>query len=96
MTSERRSRGAGYTVRGRGRLTPEAVRRVRFRRARGLRGLNPKDVDYFVVQVSKDMASLYGELAEVYAENHRIKTALRAWQSEQARHASSGCDRPSP
>jgi len=96
MTAERRSRGAGYPARGRGRLTPEAVRQVRFRRARGLRGLNPEDVRYFVAQVSEDMASLYGELAEVYAENHRIKAALRAWQSEQARHAGSGRDRPIP
>lgn len=30
------------------------------------------------------MASLYQELATVYAENHRIKTALHDWQSRYA------------
>ncbi|WP_170047389.1 hypothetical protein [Couchioplanes caeruleus] len=37
----------------------------------------------FITRVADDMASLYRELADVYAENHRVKAALAAWQSEQ-------------
>jgi DivIVA domain-containing protein len=90
VTGARRSRETGYLVRGRGRLTPEAIRRVRFRRAPTFSGLNPDDVRHFVAQVSADMASLYSELAEVYSENERIKNALRTWQSGQATRS----DRP--
>ncbi|WP_155123542.1 MULTISPECIES: hypothetical protein [unclassified Actinoplanes] len=49
-----------------------------------LQGVRADDVRQFVNQVSKDIASLYEELAAVYAENYRIKTALRDWQSAQA------------
>jgi DivIVA domain-containing protein len=83
MIAGRSPHGGSYPVRGRGRLTPDAVRRIRFRRVRGLsRGVSADDVRHFVDQVSTDMASLYDELAAVYAENHRIKAALRDWQSE--------------
>ena len=58
---------------------------IRFTPASRLRrGVSVQDVRRFVAQVADDMASLYGELAEVYAENHRIKAALHAWQAEQA------------
>jgi DivIVA domain-containing protein len=69
----------------RGRLTPEAIHKVHFRRSPSLLGgLSPDDVETFVDQVAADMASLYRELATVYAENHRIKTALHDWQSRYA------------
>jgi DivIVA domain-containing protein len=85
VSSARHTQTGDYSVRGSGRLTPKAVREVRFRRSHGLsRGLRAEDVRQFVDQVSDDMASLYDELAAVYAENHRIKTALRDWQSTQA------------
>ncbi|GIF16749.1 DivIVA domain-containing protein [Actinoplanes teichomyceticus] len=83
MSGAQRSGGRAYPARGRGRLTPEAVRAIRFRRSSGLhRGLSAEDVRHFLEQVSADMASLYDELAAVYSENHRIKAALRDWQSK--------------
>lgn len=61
------------------------MRAVRFHLASRLRrGISAHEVLRFVVQVADDMASLYQELAEVYAENHRLKAALHAWQTEQA------------
>lgn len=77
--------GRTFPARSRGRLTPDAVRAVRFAsESRLRRGVSVQAVRRFVAQVADDMASLYGELAEVYAENHRIKAALHAWQAEQA------------
>lgn len=76
--------GRSYPVHSRGRLTPDAILTVRFRAAGGLRrGVDPNDVQGFVTRVADDMASLYRELAEAHAENHRVKAALAAWQSEQ-------------
>ncbi|WP_199513322.1 hypothetical protein [Nucisporomicrobium flavum] len=49
--------------------------------------MKPEEAQRFVDQVADDMASLYEELAEVYAENHRIKAALHAWQAEQVESA---------
>lgn len=84
-----------YTVGTRGRLTPEAIQRVQFRRAaRFSGGLSPDDVAGFVDQVAADMASLYQELAAVYAENHRIKTALHDWQSRYAPTVTASAHRP--
>ncbi|WP_430791722.1 DivIVA domain-containing protein [Actinoplanes sp. G11-F43] len=96
MTGTRGTPGGSYPVRDRGRLTPDAVRRIRFRRAEGLRrGLKTEDVRQFIDQVSKDMASLYDELAQVYTENHRIKAALRDWQSNHGAPSTSYRDRSS-
>ena len=95
MSGARQVRGGGYPVRSRGRLTPEAVRKIRFRRTAVLgRGVSAEDVRHFVDQVSTDMASLYDELASVYAENHRIKTALRDWQSKHGAPPACLRDRP--
>jgi DivIVA domain-containing protein len=94
MIAGRSPHVGSYPVRGRGRLTPDAVRRIRFRRVRGLsRGVSADDVRHFVDQVSTDMASLYNELAAVYAENHRIKAALRDWQSEHVPSPAASRDR---
>ncbi|GAA4939143.1 DivIVA domain-containing protein [Actinoplanes utahensis] len=96
MSATRGTHGGGYPVRDRGRLTPDAVRRIRFRRSDGLRrGLKAEDVRHFIDQVSEDMASLYDELAQVYAENHRIKAALRDWQSKHGAPPTSYRDRAS-
>lgn len=77
--------GPYYPAHSRGRLTPDAILNVRFRAAGGLRGgVDPNDVQSFITRVADDMASLYRELAEVHAENHRVKAALAAWQKEQA------------
>ncbi|WIM97095.1 hypothetical protein ACTOB_000589 [Actinoplanes oblitus] len=66
---------------------------MRFRRTAGfLQGVRADDVHQFVDQVSEDVASLYDELATVYAENYRIKTALRDWQSAQAVPSSAAHD----
>ncbi|BCJ44260.1 hypothetical protein GCM10010168_10730 [Actinoplanes ianthinogenes] len=77
MSGAPHTQTSSYSIRGRGRLTPDGVREISFRRSHGLgRGLRAEDVRQFIDQVSDDMASLYDELAAVYAENHRIKTAV--------------------
>jgi DivIVA domain-containing protein len=51
----------------------------------GRRGLDPAEVDDFLHRVAGDLASLYAALEQVREENHRIKEALRQWQTRQAR-----------
>ncbi|PWU51810.1 cell division protein DivIVA [Micromonospora sp. S4605] len=67
-------------------LLPWQVRERRFPPTRlGRRGLNPDDVYAFLDRVALDMTALHDALAESRRETARIKLALRAWQSDQAR-----------
>lgn len=67
-------------------LRPWQVRERQFRPTRlGRRGLDPREVGEFLDRVAGDLATVYDALAESRRETDRIKTALRRWQSEQAR-----------
>lgn len=67
-------------------LRPWQVRERRFRLSPlGRRGLDPQEVREFLDRVAGDLAVVYDALAESRREIDRIKTALRHWQSEQAR-----------
>lgn len=52
----------------------------------GRRGLDPTEVDEFLRRVAGDLAYLYATLDRAREENERIKSALREWQTRQARH----------
>lgn len=59
------------------------VSRREFRRTR--RGYDPAEVAAFLGQVAADLAYIHAELARSREETVRVKEALRAWQSRQAR-----------
>lgn len=64
------------------RLHPEQVRRIRFRRTRlGRRGLAEEQVYAFLRAVVDELTARDGVEASLQAENVRLKTALRQWQS---------------
>ncbi|MDG4760749.1 DivIVA domain-containing protein [Micromonospora sp. WMMD710] len=64
------------------RLCPEQVRRIRFRRTKlGRRGLAEEQVYAFLRAVVDDLTARDGVEAGLRAENARLKTALRQWQS---------------
>ena len=67
-------------------LHPAQVRARNFRLTRfGRRGLDPADVQRFLDRVALDLARAYDTAEQARHETHRIKDALRRWQSEQAR-----------
>jgi DivIVA domain-containing protein len=53
---------------------------------RGRRGVDAAEVADFLHRVADDLATLYAALGGSREETYRIKTALRQWQSRQARH----------
>ncbi|MEV4627027.1 DivIVA domain-containing protein [Micromonospora sp. NPDC049523] len=69
------------------RLRPEQVRLTRFRRTRiGRRGLAEEQVYAFVRRVTDELVAREATEAALREENLRLKEALRAWHTEQARH----------
>lgn len=67
------------------RLDPHRVRAMIFRRASlPRRGLDPTAVYAFAARVAAELEARERDLAVVRAENIRIKTALRDWQSQMA------------
>jgi cell division septum initiation protein DivIVA len=67
------------------RLSPEKVRGRGFSRAPlGRRGLSEDEVSQFCARVAEEISHWEAENANLRAENDRLKTALRQWQSEQA------------
>ncbi|MFI6824429.1 DivIVA domain-containing protein [Micromonospora sp. NPDC050187] len=82
----RRADGAPYRSRYCVPLLPAQVRDRRFRRTRlGRRGLDPEDVQRFLDRVALELADAQEAAERARRETHRIKDALRRWQSEQAR-----------
>jgi DivIVA domain-containing protein len=68
------------------RLRPDQVRATRFARTRlGHRGLAEDQVYAFVRRVVDELVARDAAEAALREENIRLKEALRAWQSEQAR-----------
>ncbi|MEU8424012.1 DivIVA domain-containing protein [Micromonospora sp. NPDC048835] len=64
------------------RLCPEQVKRIRFRRTKvGRRGLAEEQVYAFLRAVVDELTARNGVEAGLRAENARLKTALRRWQS---------------
>jgi DivIVA domain-containing protein len=65
------------------RISAERIRSAKFGRTPlGRRGFNEDDVTDFVHRVAEDVRVLEAELANLRAENARIKGALREWQSQ--------------
>jgi DivIVA domain-containing protein len=76
------------------RLRPEQVRAVRFGRTRfGCRGLAEEQVYAFVRRVVDELVARDAAEAGLREENIRLKEALRAWQSQQARARSGNAGR---
>ncbi len=48
------------------------------------RGVDAGEVGVFLDRVADDLEQLYRDLAGTREQNHRIKDALRRWQSQQA------------
>lgn len=68
------------------RLRPEQVRAMRFGRTRfGRRGLAEEQVYAFVRRMVDELVARDAAEAGLREENIRLKEALRAWQSQQAR-----------
>lgn len=66
-------------------IRPWQVRNQRFRPAGvATRGLDPVEVGAFLDRVAHDLGILYAELDRTWEQNHRIKEALRRWQTTQA------------
>ncbi|GAA2717060.1 DivIVA domain-containing protein [Micromonospora olivasterospora] len=66
-------------------LRPADVRTRRFGRTRlGRRGLDPDEVLTFLDRVAAELADAQRAAERARGETHRIKDALRRWQSEQA------------
>lgn len=75
-------------------LWPSQVRQQRFPLTRfGRRGLDPQEVQEFLSRVAGDLAAAYDALAQSRDETHRVKEALRRWQSEQATRRNQRCYR---
>jgi len=65
------------------RLTPEQIRTNRFGRSPlGRRGYNEDEVDQFTHRLAEELASRDAEVVRLIDENHRLKHAMRTWQSE--------------
>lgn len=61
---------------------PDDVRRVRFAPARRLRrGLDPRQVYSFLAHLATVLEARDRQIRAVWAENDRLKAALRSWQS---------------
>lgn len=78
------ARGTAYRSRGGGPLRPWQVRDRLFT-PRGRHGVDAAEVRAFLDRVADDLAACYAEVARAHAENDRIKTALREWQTDLAR-----------
>ncbi|MGW0503204.1 DivIVA domain-containing protein [Micromonospora sp. NPDC003241] len=64
------------------RLCPDQVKQIRFRRTRfGRRGLAEEQVYGFLRAVVDELTARDGVEAGLRAENARLKSALRDWQS---------------
>ncbi|MEV0005103.1 DivIVA domain-containing protein [Micromonospora sp. NPDC050980] len=67
-----------------GPLTPARIEAIRLPLTSRLRrGYRIDDVDAVLRRLAHELAERSRQLSVVAAENHQIKTALRAWQSEQ-------------
>ncbi|WP_239098728.1 DivIVA domain-containing protein [Micromonospora qiuiae] len=85
QTFGRRGPGASRLAR----LCPDQVRRIRFRRTRlGRRGLAEQQVYAFLRAVVDELTARDRVEAGLRAENARLKTALREWQTSIARRSS--------
>lgn len=64
-------------------LSPDQVRKVRFRRTRfGRRGLAEEHVYAFLRRVVDELVARDAAEASIREENTRLKRALRDWQSQ--------------
>jgi DivIVA domain-containing protein len=64
-------------------MTPEQVRATRFARSQlGRRGYNEDDVNQFAHRLAEELAARDAEVVRLIDENHRLKQAMRQWQSE--------------
>src|SRR5215471_20105868 len=64
------------------RMSVEHIRTARFGRTPlGRRGFSEDEVTGFLHRLAEEVSGLEGELANVRAENARIKGALRDWQT---------------
>ena len=70
------------------RLTAERVRRAFFPPS-WRHGVHRDEVRRFLQRVAEEMDALHRDLASVRDENTRLKTALRDWQTRNARTAGS-------
>jgi DivIVA domain-containing protein len=65
------------------RLSPEQVRTATFARsALGRRGYNEDEVSQFNNRLAEELAARDHEVVRLIDENHRLKQAMRDWQSE--------------
>jgi DivIVA domain-containing protein len=65
------------------RLTPEQVRTATFARSPlGRRGYNEDEVNQFNNRLAEELAARDHEVVRLIDENHRLKQAMRDWQSE--------------
>ncbi|WBB82383.1 DivIVA domain-containing protein [Micromonospora sp. WMMD882] len=83
------ARGTAYRSAVPGPLRPWQVRGKLFT-PRGRHGVDAAEVRHFLDRVADDLTACYAEVARAHAENDRIKTALRQWQSELARRELAG------
>jgi DivIVA domain-containing protein len=65
------------------RLSPEQVRTTGFTRSPlGRRGLAEDEVNTFVNRLAEELAARDSEIVRLLDENHRLKQAMREWQTE--------------
>jgi DivIVA domain-containing protein len=65
------------------RLTPEQIRTSTFTRSPlGRRGFNEDEVNAFTHRLAEELAARDAEVVRLIDENHRLKQAMRDWQSE--------------
>ena len=66
-------------------LSQDAIRNWRLPYTRlGRRGYQPAHVDALLTRLAAETADRCHQIRELQAENDRIKSALRTWQTEQA------------
>jgi DivIVA domain-containing protein len=65
------------------RLSPEQIRTTTFTRSPlGRRGLAEDEVNTFVNRLAEELAARDSEIVRLLDENHRLKQAMREWQTE--------------
>src|SRR5262249_17324275 len=65
------------------RMTPEQVRTTTFSRSPlSRRGIHEEEVASFVHRVADELANRETEINRLLDENHRLKQAMRDWQTE--------------
>jgi DivIVA domain-containing protein len=65
------------------RLSPEQIRTTTFTRSPlGRRGLSEDEVHTFVNRLAEELAARDSEIVRLLDENHRLKQAMRDWQTE--------------